>query len=373
MTQSEEILFRLLRAGLWTKEADIPQEFDDWSEIIRLAKHQSVLGIVAKAILTSTASVDIPKELKAKLRSLVVTNVIASNHIDEVIIKLFNVLKCNGIHPVLLKGRGLSVNYPYPEIRQSGDIDIYIPQAELHKAYDLLEIFADKIDDRLHLDCGKHFSALYKSVCIEIHRYVSTHINGKYGKKFGTFAKKGLRDNLGMISIGTEEISVPETTFNSFYVFDHLFEHFLTSGVGLRQMSDWMLFLSKNKENIDKNLLYDMLKTMDMLKPWKQFGNVLVDYLGLPASDFPFYEPSDRTEDILKNILQDGNFGKDSAYYKNRSRTYIGRKLKSFWWHMHRGAKMIVLYPKLQIRHFVFIVENAVQYIITHYKAKRKA
>jgi hypothetical protein len=112
---------------------------------------------------------------------------------------------------------------------------------------------------------------------------------------------------------------------------------------------------------------------MDMLKPWKQFGNVLVDYLGMSASDFPFYEPSERTENILKIILQDGNFGKDSAYYTNSSRTYIGKKLKSLWWHIHRGAKMMLLYPKLQIRHFVFIVENAVQYIITHYKSKRKA
>ena len=354
LTKNEEVLLTFLKAGLWQKEALFPDEFSDWAEVTRLAKRQSVLGVVAKAILSSSAAAQIPAVLKGKLRSFVVTNAMTSSRMDEVMVSLFNIFKTNGVHSVLLKGRGLAANYPYPELRQCGDIDVYIHRDELHNAYDALEEVADRIDDRSFLDCGKHFTALYEGVDVEIHRYISTHINGKDGERFGRFAKAGLKKNLAKLELGTEEISLPETTFNAFYIFDHLFEHYLTSGVGLRQMSDWMLFLHKNKEGIDKDLLYDILKTMDMLKPWKIFGTVLVDYMGLTDSDFPFYETSDKGRVVMNHILQDGNFGKDTAYYKNRSRTFIGRKLKSFWWHMKRGVKMKCLISCLGKRLIIF-------------------
>lgn len=338
-----------------------------------LAKHQSVLGIVAKtALADKNILATLPRELRLKLKSFVVSNVMASNHLDEVMLKLVVNMREKGIDPILLKGKSLAVNYPYPDLRQCGDIDIYVLPEQLYQAYDALVPFVDRLDDRLYVECGRHFSAMVENVEIEVHRHLS-HARGKREKMFEKFASDGLREGFGHIAVSEEKITVPEPTFNAYYIFDHLFEHFISSGVGLRQMCDWMLFLHKNRESIDNELLRNILVSMDMLKPWRVFGTVLVDNLGLPATDFPFYDAGLNGDSVLKHILLDGNFGKDSGYYKIWSKFVLVRKLKSFGWHIARGFKMFPLFPLQEVRRFLYLIPNALQYIGTHFRLKIKA
>ena len=370
LKQCEEVLFELLRAGLWENKPEIPEEFTNWQDVIVMAKHQSVLGIIAKTILSHKYILDtLPRELRLKLKSFIVSNVMASNHVDEVICKLSSTFKDKGIEPILLKGKSLAVNYPYPEIRQCGDIDIYIVPEHLHAAYDALVPFADRIDDRLYVDCGRHFTAIFEEIEIEVHRHLS-HASGRREKIFEKFAASGLRNGLGNVRILDQNIAVPEPTFNAYYIFDHLFEHFISSGLGLRQMCDWMLFLKKNSDAIDKDLLHNILVSMDMLRPWTVFGSVLVDHMGMQSTDFPFYNSGVHGDSVLKNILLDGNFGKDSAYYKIRSKYILVKKLKSFLWHITRGLKMFPMFPLQVVRRFMYLVPNALQYIKTHFRLK---
>lgn len=71
---------------------------------------------------------------------------------------------------------------------------------------------------------------------------------------------------------------------------------------------------------IDRSRLRSILTDMDLMGPWKAFGCVLVDELGLPSSEFPFYdaEAGRKKTRILKRVLQEGNFGKERAYYGDR-------------------------------------------------------
>ena len=78
-----------------------------------------------------------------------------------------------------------------------------------------------------------------------------------------------------------------DADFNAFYIFNHRWHHFMTSGIGLRQFCDWMLFLHKHKDEIDLGRLEKFLMDMDMMKPWQSFGCVIVDVLGMPEEEFP--------------------------------------------------------------------------------------
>lgn len=40
-----------------------------------------------------------------------------------------------------------------------------------------------------------------------------------------------------------QKVAMFNATFNAFYVFMHLYHHFLQVGVGLRQVCDWMLIM----------------------------------------------------------------------------------------------------------------------------------
>lgn len=366
-----EVLFSLLKSGLWNEELILPDGFNDWNSILKIARRQAVLGIVAKTIVGNTGLQDsVPNTLRLKLKSFIVANVMTSNHIIDVIKRVCTLLNDNGVDCVLLKGAGLAQYYPYPELRQCGDIDIFVDQEHLYKTHEVLTTISDSVDDKLYVDCGKHFKAVVENIEVEVHKHLSSHVIKPYSAVFAELSSKGLTSDLDTVNINSFDIHTPECTFNAFYIFDHIFEHFLTSGVGLRQMCDWMMFLHNNYGKINTDALYEMLQKMDMLQPWKIFGNVLVRYMGLSQDRFPFYEEDSRSEIVLRYIIEDGNFGKDSAYYCSTSRFLIIKKFKSLMWHLKRGFKMIRLFPKHEIRHFIYIFTNALDYIRVHFMIK---
>ena len=54
-----------------------------------------------------------------------------------------------------------------------------------------------------------------------------------------------------VINICDQTIVLSNLTFNAFYIFVHLYYHFLQVGVGFRQICDWMLWLKRQEETID--------------------------------------------------------------------------------------------------------------------------
>lgn len=66
------------------------------------------------------------------------TNVGMHSQMNMTLQLLVLTLRKAGIEPVLLKGQGLSRYYPTPELRQCGDIDIYVGEENYEKAYDAI-------------------------------------------------------------------------------------------------------------------------------------------------------------------------------------------------------------------------------------------
>ena len=50
---NQTIFFNILKSSLWSTAVAVPQEFDEWGgKVFALAKAQSVLGLVANAVLS---------------------------------------------------------------------------------------------------------------------------------------------------------------------------------------------------------------------------------------------------------------------------------------------------------------------------------
>lgn len=46
------VFLNILKSSLWSTAVAVPQEFDEWENVFALAKAQSVLGLVASAVLS---------------------------------------------------------------------------------------------------------------------------------------------------------------------------------------------------------------------------------------------------------------------------------------------------------------------------------
>ena len=110
---------------------------------------------------------------------------------------------------------------------------------------------------------------------------------------------------------GAGPVTVPPAQFNIFYVFYHAFHHFMTSGLGLRQLCDLAILLHAYHDRIDVRELESILKEYKLDKEWRLFTGLLTDALGLPEGEAPLHDSSQvpLSGKLLDTIFNDGNFG----------------------------------------------------------------
>ena len=119
--------FALLRSGLWN---EVPERAffasgTDWEALYRLASVQTVAPLVTDGInrLPRELLPAEPERLDPFLGDMMATSK-RNRQLDAFVPKLFGALA--GIPVVLVKGQSLAVDYPDPERRQPGDIDLLL-------------------------------------------------------------------------------------------------------------------------------------------------------------------------------------------------------------------------------------------------------
>lgn len=369
----EEVFFSLLRSAMWGTPACVPHGFSEWGQIVRLAKAQSVLGLVADVMLSDEAVAShISAKAIEKLKSFIMVNMMNASKLETLTVSSVQTLREAGVDPVLLKGHGLAANYPDPRLRQCGDVDLYVGQENYRRSYDALLKIADKADDVRTLDVGQHFTVFVSGLEVEVHRFCEVYPSRKLDRLYQEYSLKGLTVNLVGTEVAGILVNTPEDTYNCYYVFSHLFNHFLTGGIGLRQLCDWMCLIHKRGASMDVPALEEMIKTMGMMEPWKAFGCVLVDWLGLPENEFPLFERQDEAKvgKIVSRILEEGNFGRQRDVHTKKNGNYLKDKSRAFFGHITRSARLMTLFPSIVFRRFWLTMYNRFSKVISDAKVR---
>lgn len=352
MKQYEEVFFSVLRAALWKTPVDVPEGFNDWGKVMMLAKAQTLTGLVGDVLLTTP---DIRNTLApkfvTKLLEIPLENMGTHSVLNNTLILVVTELRKHGIDPVLLKGQGIARYYPVPELRQCGDIDLYVGLKNYEKAYDALVPIASEIDPKSALEVGKHFHLRVGTITIEVHRYATATSLVKLNKLLQEYALEGLTSDLKAFDFAGTSVNTPADNFNVFFIFYHLYHHFMSGGIGLRQFCDLILLLHSVRNSVSHEYLQRILNDMRLMEPWQVFGCLMVDYLGASPEDIPFYDSkkNQKVEHVLKHIFKEGNFGKQAAFGRKRTDNYIYEKWLSFKYHIERYLSLIFVFPKLTL------------------------
>ena len=347
----------LLRAGLWGKEADAElfRAGVDWKTVFSIANEQTVAVIMADGIETLPPDLWPPKEVVMKLMMLRMKTGQMHALLNSTLNKIVRALDAEKVHSVLLKGQGIARNYPVPELRACGDIDIYVGQENYLKACEVLGAMASWKEDGEPMENTKHYDIRIGKTTVEIHRFSDVNASKRLDRIYQGYSDEGLSRGLRVLDFAGTQVNTPADDFNAFYIFNHLWHHFATSGVGLRQFCDWMLFLHNHKGDVDLVKLRQIIVDMDLMRPWQAFGCVLVDVLGMPADEFPFYDASasGKVGRIMRHVFEEGNFGQErSMYGDRRGESYLYRKVKSFLLHAGRSFQLFMIFPAQVARQF---------------------
>ena len=331
MTPSESQYFALLRSALWDTPVTIEGPID-WDRVMRIAKHHAnsalLCGVASQMAGDNRPTADLLGKMQASMRN----NLLSQMRLKQILVSAVLLLREHDIEPVLLKGFGLAMLYPNPSLRQFGDIDLYVGLDDFHEACRLLRTLPGGYNWGEEVDSGHHYNIEFGQYPMEIHRVSADMDDPKVAKIYAAIERDGLRSHTQRVDYEGLEVSIPSKEFMVFYTFYHAWHHFLTSGVGWRQISDIAMTLHAYHGQLDLDKLKQWLGSMHLMKPWQTFGYLMVHQLGLPEAELPFYDVQCRrtAQRLYGKVMEVGNFNRHSRFKQRRPKNRLMRKLHSF-------------------------------------------
>lgn len=314
--------FILLRIGLWQEVKDELSANPDWEQIYRLATEQTVHGIIADGIgLYAEEHPEMMINWDRYDEYLVnVGHTVRQNwNINVNQSRVCQLLTSHNIKYVVLKGQGVAQYYPKPMLRCSGDIDLLLKKSDFNTAKNLLATIAtgdiEEQKDQMHA------SAMIGETEVELHAEEFKTLGRANVRRYTELKERmlGEEDKLRTYMCNEVEVSLAPATFDAFYIFLHFVKHYYHEGLGLRQLTDWTMFLTHNAKEIEVALLTEYLNEFGMTAEWNTFLHFVCTYLNLPESIAvqlriaSWKETGNKADKICERIWetckQTGNFG----------------------------------------------------------------
>lgn len=312
MNQSFLDVLELFSCGATGRTLQLSHELDV-EEIRKLSKKQGIWPLVFSVLqpLTTTNAIPLSGEKKDNYKTEVMLEVATKTIHNNHNIMIFQQFREASIPFCLLKGESLSGLYREPQYRISSDTDILIPVEEEAKATCIMSDLGFVVQERYktshHICCYHRFGGLVE---LHLHLYDELFEDVWFDNKIGN--QEPYRELL----LPGSDVSVPVLGITDGYIFTvlHFIKHFLTRGVGIRQMMDTLLYALKNVDQIDWGRVEDLmcyLKYDRFLECVYQIG---IRYLVLPDV-FPHHYPTDET--LIARILEDMANGGIFGYHQD--------------------------------------------------------
>ncbi|WP_324758002.1 nucleotidyltransferase domain-containing protein [Sphingobacterium thalpophilum] len=308
-----EILFQLLRIGLWQKGTlclKKPLTKEDWSQILFYASKHTIEGIIYDSFNHLNEDQLPPQSLLLKWTVRIDQIERSNEQMNSVLSSQYKEFAAQDIHPLLMKGQGVAYFYNNPKHRICGDIDWYFENNTYDKARNFLKKREITINDK----SGFSLDYYINGVSIEHHKDlfdISSPFKGRYLKNL----QAAFRDKQQIIFINETPIKILAPELQLFQINAHILKHLLFFGVGLRQLCDSARLYAQTISDIDAHALKTIYKRSGILTWIHLLHILLVKYLGLPQSSLPFPLLEGKDADwMLEEIWHGGNFG----YYDDR-------------------------------------------------------
>lgn len=331
MNKTEQLLLDLLARGLF----DAPRSFDptttDWAALLREAGAHTVIPLVYDS-LRSEERDHIPADLLPLWQRSVMTTLWQNEQLAAEQRRLLTLLP---FPCVILKGSSSAMNYPKPELRCSGDMDLLLSPGDIEAAQRILcaqgytPSEGEPGSDSHRVMCRGSFVA-------ELHHAPSGLPNTPVGDALRDYFRDAPRN-----TILHDELPILPVDRRAVLLLTHSLDHVLTSGLGLRHLCDWAVFAARE---LSPGLWESLLPTL------KQFGlhrfalilaRACVEYLGLPPHLCPWCmdAPSAASRALMEDLLRSGNFGRKENRYGQRLFTDASAKNPMFSF-LHTGIRV---------------------------------
>lgn len=293
-----EIMLELVRSAVFERTPRIPDSVGiNWDELLDCASKEGLIGWTWDGICKLPSRQQPPRVQRLNW-SLSAQEIIDRYHQQKnVLEQLITVCNQNGMRLLLLKGIGLSILYPKPELRPSGDIDIY-----LFEDYERGNLLFSQSDSEFR---HKHTAFDYLGVHIENHQ-TPLDTDTSHRKKVEAY----IESKLDLCAQTDDGYYVMDPMTNLVYIVMHSIRHFeANANIPLKNVVDIVLFIIEHRSILDAKSCLAVFRYLNM---GKQFELIIImaEYIsGIDLSGFRYGVVTEKEQSLLLSKLINGGLG----------------------------------------------------------------
>lgn len=298
--KAEEALLKLTRLGLGQYDT-IQNDDIDWSAVQLLAEKQGLTAIILDGIER------LPEDKRPSKNILLcwIGEVMHSyeNRYElyrRTIVDMASFYNSHGFKMMVLKGFACSLDWPKPNHRPCGDIDIW-QFGEQKKADGLVTS-----EKGIKVDNSHHHHTVFKwgDVIVENHYDFINVYHHKSNNELEKIFKKLGQDDSHFVELDGEKVYLASPNLHALFLLKHTMNDFTSFSMSLRQLIDWGFFVEKHTKEVDWKWLIGILQKIHMMDFYNTITAICVEDLGFEASIFPIVQfHPDLKEKVLNDVL----------------------------------------------------------------------
>ncbi|MDE6461776.1 MAG: nucleotidyltransferase family protein [Muribaculaceae bacterium] len=307
---AEQAFFELVRCGMLDSEPDAALfaalGAEGWSAVSDMARRQTVSGICYSAFCRLPGGLLPPHELLTRWVARVNAIETANRRMSAALVRLVEVMRASGLSPIVQKGLSVSRFYPAPELRECGDIDLWLPAAQFARGVAVAAGFDPNLrrnpDSSVSFVCGGFIVELHKSLVNISRPRAARRLDAIIGR---------------MCAAGTGHSPVPSPPpmLELLLIAVHIMRHAFGTGVGLRQICDYICACRALAGAYSPDEFAATCRELGISRWIAMLNRLSALYFGVPAEILP---PSglDGADagaispvPLMEIIRQGGNFG----------------------------------------------------------------
>ena len=298
-----ELFLQLVRLGIGTSKDVLNPKEVDWTAIKAMADKHGLSAIILDGLGEhhTDARKAMPKMMRLEWIGEVLQNYeVRYADYRKRIGELAGFYNQRGFKMMVLKGYGLSLNWPNPNHRPCGDIDIYA-FGKYQEADNAIEKeFGIKVDHGHH----HHTVFTWNGFSVENHYdFVNVHYGHKNAELESVYKKLAEDDSISVI-VEEERIYLPSANLHALFLLRHCMQDFASAEMNLRQVLDWAFFVEKHTEEIDWAWLKMILEEYQMMDFFQVINAICIIDLGFDSKIFgQFQSDLDLKDRVLDDIL----------------------------------------------------------------------
>ena len=282
LSNNYKAFLALVRLGIGHPTSGLPDDFE-WAAVQTIANQHGLTAVVLDGIEKLPDNKRPPKDVALQwIGEVLHFYEQRYERYKKAIAELAGFYNAHGHRMMVLKGYACSLNWPKPEYRPSGDIDIWLFGKQEEADTVVQNEKGIKVDKSEH-----HHTVFYwKDFMVENHYDFLNIFQHRSSVKMEKILKQLGNDDSFSVDLYGENIYLPSPNLHAFFLLKHSMCHFAAESITLRQLLDWAFFVEKEGKNVDWRWLEGVLEEYGMMPLFHIYNAICVEDLGFDSSLF---------------------------------------------------------------------------------------